>query len=122
MNGDRLVADTNALIYFLEGDQTAISLLDGMEVFISFVSELELLGSKKATTDQLKKVERLLSDVTIIDINQHVKELVIMLRKRHAIKLPDALIAATAIHMNLPLVTADKGFDRLKEELALYRF
>ena len=106
----------------MEGDATVISILDGMEVFISFVSELELLGSKRATADQMKKVERLLSDTTIIDINQHVKELVIMLRKSHTIKLPDALIAATAIHMNLPLVTADKDFDRLKEELALYRF
>ncbi|MBN8718162.1 MAG: PIN domain-containing protein [Sediminibacterium magnilacihabitans] len=29
--------------------------------------------------------------------------------------LPDALIAATAIHNNLPLLTADTGFTRIKE-------
>ena len=29
------------------------------------------------------------------------------------IKLPDAIIAATAIHYNLPLLSADKGFKNI---------
>ena len=35
--------------------------------------------------------------------------------KKYGIKLPDAIIAATAIKNNLPLLTADKGFKRVSE-------
>ena len=31
------------------------------------------------------------------------------------IKLPDAIIAATAIEQNLTLITADTGFEKIKE-------
>ncbi|MEO8067165.1 MAG: PIN domain-containing protein [Flavobacteriales bacterium] len=41
------------------------------------------------------------------------------LRSVHRLKLADALIAATATSLNLPLVTSDKGFARLKDEVDL---
>ena len=43
------------------------------------------------------------------------------LRKRHGLKVPDCLIAATAIQLDVPLVSSDKHFERLKDEVALYR-
>jgi hypothetical protein len=54
-------------------------------------------------------------------VNQGLKSIGIELRKRHGLKLPDCLIAATAIQLDLPLVTSDRHFDRLKDEVALYR-
>ena len=42
-------------------------------------------------------------------------------RKQTGLKLPDCLIAATAAYLNMPLVTGDKHFDRLQEEIALFR-
>ncbi len=36
-------------------------------------------------------------------------------------KLPDAIIAATAIHLQIPLITADKDFEKV-EELMLYLY
>ena len=42
-------------------------------------------------------------------------------RKQTGLKLPDCLIAATAAYLNKPLVTGDKHFDRLQEEIALFR-
>lgn len=35
------------------------------------------------------------------------------LRREHGLKLADAIIAATAIHLDIPLLTADSGFNRL---------
>lgn len=121
MSGERLVVDTSALIHLLDGTKAVVDLLDGAEVYASFVTEIELLSSTRGTAEHLKRKKALLGDLTIIDINQRVKEVTIELRKRHGLKVPDCLIAATAIHLDLPLVTTDKHFDRLKDEVALYR-
>lgn len=37
------------------------------------------------------------------------------LRRKYATKLPDAIIAATCIVYDLPLVTADIGFTKISE-------
>ena len=44
-----------------------------------------------------------------------VKEEAIRIRKIYGTKLPDAIVAATAIVNNLTLLTADKGFNKIKE-------
>ena len=44
-----------------------------------------------------------------------MKEQTILLRKKYGIKLPDAIIAATAIKNRVPLLTADKGFRQIAE-------
>ena len=48
-----------------------------------------------------------------------LKELTIKLRKKHRSKLQDAIIAATSVYINSPLVTADAGFRKLDDEIDL---
>ncbi len=120
MNGERVVADTSALIHLLDGNAEATHVLQGCEVFVSFITELELLSGKRNTAALLAKKRALLGDCTILDVNNRIKELVVQLRIRHGLKLPDCIIAATAIHLDLPLVTSDDHFARLKDEVALY--
>ena len=121
MSGERLVADTSALIHVLDGTRAVVRLLDGAEVFASFISEIGLLSGASATAEELLRKKALLADTTIIDLNQRIKEVAIDLRKRHGLKVPDCLIAATAIQLDVPLVSSDKHFERLKDEVALYR-
>ena len=42
-------------------------------------------------------------------------EQTIQLKKKYSIKLPDAIIAASCLVYDIPLVTADKGFSKIKE-------
>jgi len=118
--GIRLVADTSALIHLLDGNAEAAGILQGSEVFVSFITEIELLSSKRNTAQLRMRKRALLADCTIIDVNVRLKELVVGLRTKHGLKLPDCIIAATAIHLDLPLVTSDHHFSRLKDEVALY--
>lgn len=120
MSGERLVVDTSALIHLLDGTKAMVDLLNGAEVYASFVTEIEMLSSTRGTAEHLLRKKALLNELSIIDINQPIKEVTIELRKRHGLKVPDCLIAATAIHLDLPLVTTDKHFERLKDEVALY--
>jgi predicted nucleic acid-binding protein len=52
-----------------------------------------------------------------------IQDRAVDLRMRHRLKLPDAVIAATAAHLGIPVITADKVFDKLKAEceVVLYR-
>lgn len=122
MSGNSLVADTNILIYLLSNDKVLSEILDQKQVYISFVTELELLSFRKFTAEEKKTILQLISECIIIDINSEIKKLVIDFRGKYNIKLPDAIIAATSSYINLPLITADKHFKELAEiDILLYQ-
>jgi predicted nucleic acid-binding protein len=56
-----------------------------------------------------------LKDNIIIDINSQTKQIAIELRKKYALKIPDLIIAATSIYLDLPLVSADAAFKKINE-------
>lgn len=113
MNGNSFVIDTNIALYLLSGDETLIRLLDNKQAYISFVTQLELLGYKGITKKEKETVEQFISQCYIIDLNEDIKSNVITIRQNHSVKLPDAIIAGTAQHLALPLITADKGFIKI---------
>lgn len=49
MNGNKLLLDTNAVLYVLAGDETLATFLNGKDLYLSIISELELLSYKKLT-------------------------------------------------------------------------
>ena len=108
------IADTNFLIYLHEGNELVIPFLE-YNFGISFISEVELLGFKEISKAQDVKLRELIKDCFGVDWNSKIKEKTIDLRKNYSIKLPDAIIASTAIVYGLPLVTADKGFSNIDE-------
>ena len=88
--------------------------MDGKNIFISFITELELLSKPGITNSEKKIIKSFLNDCTIYDINSLVKDKVIELKQSAKIKLPDAIIAATALWLNVPLVSADTDMRRIK--------
>ena len=115
MNGNSIFLDTNIVLYLLSGDKTIADFLNDKTIFLSFVTELELLKFKDISPEEQLRIESLLADSTIIDINSVIKKIVIELRKSHTIKLPDAIIAATSHYLNIPFMTSDKGLSKLAE-------
>ena len=115
MNGINLLVDTNILIYLLKAQPEIVEMLNGKNIFCSFISELELQSKKDLKIGETSLIKLLLEDCVVIDITKDIKKRVIELRKSTNLKLPDAIIAATAIEMALPLVTADVGFSKIKQ-------
>ena len=106
------LADTNILINLLEGDERLTSYTNKLFA-ISFITEIELLGLPGMTSQQIKVCKSLLDDCLFITYSNDIKEVAINLKQKQKIALPDALIAATAIHHNLPILTFDKGFSKI---------
>ncbi|TRX35251.1 PIN domain-containing protein [Flavobacterium restrictum] len=108
------LADTNFLINLHEGKPFIEPFLD--YVFgISFISEIELLGHKGISTNEENELKQLLGDCFVFNFSNDLKEQTILLRQKYAIKLPDAIIASTSIIFQIPLITSDQGFKKIKE-------
>lgn len=81
---------------------------------ISAITEIELLCWKTATAKDVTVLNNFVLDCIVFELEREVKLKTIELRKTYSIKLADAIIAATAIVMDLTLITNDKrGFNKL---------
>ena len=121
MSGSSFLLDTNVILYLLSGNKTIADILPDSHLYVSFISQLELLGYKEITLKEQGLVKQFLQEVIIVDITEDIKNVTIDLKQRYSIKLPDAIIAATAIYLDIPLLTADKGFSKIEAlNLALY--
>lgn len=115
MNGTKILLDTNIALYFLGGDATLATVLDQKEVFISVISEMEMLGYPNITQTEISTIKQFFQDCTIIELTITIKEKAIDLKQIYNIKLPDAIIAASAIILNIPLISADTVFRRITD-------
>ena len=113
MNGIDFLIDTNVAIYVLEGHNAVKGIMQ-CSAAVSVISEMELLGKKELLPQEETKIRDLLSDCEILAFTDSIKNTTISLKQQYAMKLPDAIIAATAKHYGLLLITADKGFKKLE--------
>ena len=114
MNGISIVSDTNPLIYLLNGSSEAADYLDGKQVWISVISELELFGKKGLSDIEKDNINNLLESCFIAEINSQIKQITKDIMQDFSVKLPDAIIAATSLYLDLPLLTADAGFEKIQ--------
>ena len=114
MSGTNYVVDSNILLYILEGNTSIDPYLD-YAYFISVISEIELLGWHKIQPDDIKRIKKILDNCTHVELLPVIKNIAIDIKQHHKIKLPDAIIAATAIYLDMPLLTADRGFEKIKD-------
>jgi predicted nucleic acid-binding protein len=59
------------------------------------------------------QIKKFIAECTIIDITQGIKEHVFILRQKYNIKLPDCIIVATSLWLNMPLITADQDLTKI---------
>ena len=109
MSGIDYLADTNAIIYLLGGNACMKPFLQ-KKLAVSVITFMELLSFSSITVEEEKSIRQFLNLCEIFSIDEQIREKTIELRKINKIKLPDSIIAATAITKGVPLLTADTGF------------
>lgn len=115
MNGDKFyLADTNFITHLNQKNPIIEPFLE-QQILLSFVSEMELLGVFSITKSHVTLIENILSNCIILDMNLDIKKTAIKLKQKYKVKLPDAIIAATALYYNLPFITADADFKKISE-------
>ena len=117
MNGSRVLLDTNAIASLLQGNLTLVELLKSAEwIGISVISEIEFLANPALNEEDKTLFENFISRIDVIDLyhlDTVLISLILEIRKKSKVKLPDAIIAATAIHNKAKIITSDEGFRRV---------
>lgn len=114
MSGIDFLADTNFLINISLKNKVVEPFID-FNIAISYISEIELLGVFSISKNQLAISKSLMNSCLIFEMNPAIKAQTILLKQKYKIKLPDAIIAATAIVHKLPFLTSDADFKNIKE-------
>jgi predicted nucleic acid-binding protein len=119
MNGIDFLADTNFIIHLNQGNPLVKPFLD-YDFGVSFISEIELLGAFSISKNKKSQLNDILKDCLILEMNTQIKETCIKIRQQYKMKIPDAIIASTAIVCKVPLITSDRDFEKIKEIDLIY--
>jgi predicted nucleic acid-binding protein len=102
--GMKVLFDTNILIDYLSGNPLASKELQQYQgPQISIITKMEILVGAAEDTEEI--IREFLNHFTIISLNEEIAEIAIMIRRENKIKLPDAIIWASAKYSHSLLIT-----------------
>jgi len=111
--------DTNFIINYFKGifkgdaAKFADSIINNT-TFISVITRMELLSWKSIKAKEEEIIQEFISDSTVFSLEESIITKAILLRRTNKIKLPDAIIAATAIVYDMQLITHNlKDFKKI---------
>ncbi len=101
--------DSNVVIYYLNKQLPAagmnyLEMVMGAEPWISVVTKIEVLGYEM-DSKSYNEIVTFLNAVGIIGLQNNIANRTILIRRRHKLKLGDAIIAATALVYDFELIT-----------------
>ena len=112
MNGKRYFLDTNAVIALLAGNNNLLERLNKADyVATSVICELEYLAFPGLPEEDKALFGQFREKVNVVDLasaNRQLKEQMLMLRTEKKRRLPDAIIAGSAMNQDCSLLTEDK--------------
>jgi len=123
-----MLIDTDVLIWYLRGNLRAAEVIENSSSFsMSAVSYMELVQGMR-NKSELNLLRRTLREwnTEIISLNAEITAKAIVYVEQHflshAVQVADALIAASAIHLGQPLLTANDKHYRVIKELQCHVF
>ena len=106
MSGKDALLDSNVFVYISQKQLDFEKLLEKHDNFYaSVISKMEVLGYNFNNQEEKDIVENMFNEIEIINLNEDIVNKVIEIRKKKKIKLPDAIVYATASSNELDLIT-----------------
>ncbi len=110
MTNGKVVLDTNAVINALNRGLY----LPSADYYVSVITEIELFSYPKLTESDAKIIRNFMRRISIIPLDDAIKDLTIHIRKNYNIKLPDSIVCATALYNDSFLITDDKKLGKIE--------
>ncbi len=96
MNGN-IILDTNILIYLSKKELDLSQIFEkDANYFISIITKIELLGYPFSNKEELDFINNIVDALIVIPLSDEIVELTITLRRKYKIKIPDAIVYASA--------------------------
>jgi predicted nucleic acid-binding protein len=102
---------TNVTLYLL-GGRLAQPLPAG-SYGVSVITEMELLSWPSLTATEEARVREFLARIIICELTSSIRARAVGLRRKQHLKLPDAIVGATALEFSLELWTNDNAFAKV---------
>ena len=108
--GTKYLLDSNSVIELLSNslpEKTALriqNIIDSDDYFLSIITRIEVLGYNGGP-EEMSQTSEFIQDSMVVGLEEAIILRTISLRKLLKIKLPDAVIAATALVHDLTLLT-----------------
>jgi predicted nucleic acid-binding protein len=92
-----------------------IRLLPEDVLFISVITRMEILAKPDHTAESEEEARDFMAKTIVVPLLDEIESLTIVIRREGSprLKLPDAIVAATACVLDAPLITADEKIRRL---------
>lgn len=116
--GKEYLIDTNSVIDYLDNKlpTKANEIFEGTTSKISVITRIELLSWSGATKAQTNILLNFIDESELYHLEESVILKTIEIRKKYKVKLPDAIIAATAIVNNFSIITRNTNdFDKIEQ-------
>jgi predicted nucleic acid-binding protein len=118
INVKKVVFDTCAATFLIKDDKRMRDIepdIAGAKKYTSVVTRMELRAEPGMSAEKLKRVEDFIADTSVIPLVGTVEKVATTIRRewRPNIKLPDCIVAATAIALGATLLTGDEGLKDL---------
>lgn len=114
MSGNKYLLDTCFILGFIKNNQEVLKQFGAIDIddcYISTINRIELLGYSSLSQDDEVKIKAILNYIDCLSLDDKVEQQTIQLRKHHKIKLPDAIVLATALTHHCQLLTLDNGLN-----------
>ncbi len=123
MSGIDILIDTNICIYLLNGDLVLGDLVQDQIIYISVITEMDLYAYSSNSPEAVIALDNFMQLVNLINFDNSIKTATIAIRRNFKLKLPDSIIAASAITHKMLFITSDKAFKAVTGlNLFLYDF
>ena len=109
-----IILDTNCLYNFLNGEELEVGLVGDKKIVISEITEMEVQCNPNLNRTERILLKEFLAGITIIRLNEKLRNFAIKIRLTTRMKLMDSIIAATAQLTGIAVVTCDGNFDSVK--------
>jgi predicted nucleic acid-binding protein len=104
--------DTNTIIYYVEQDTHTYPLLEDIlrdpscTIYVSTVTEVELFSFPTLSAEEAQLIEEnVLQTVALMPLDSQIARIAGRIRAAYKLKLPDSVIAATALFTGTTLLT-----------------
>lgn len=120
---DKFLVDSDIIIWYLKGRDKESKLFKDLsrdgELFFSVVTIAEIRAG--LTKNAKKVIEELKNIFVTLDVTAEVAELAGEFKQKYQLDIADMFIAATAVSLNLTLVTYNRKHFPM-QKIKLYRF
>ncbi len=110
MNGNKAILDSNSIIFLSKGKIDLAKLRSKYSKFyVSIITYMEVYAYDFTVQTEKDLIDAFFGTVEIIEINREIADQAIIYRKNKSkkIKLPDAIISASAKYASADLLTDD---------------